>query len=68
MRDKWVDEKAKNYTQNYGLLWRQATSQWRENSGQDAFWLIAHTSYLFLTNGVRWGMDLSFMPPNNFDI
>jgi hypothetical protein len=65
MRQQWVNEREKNSRENYGPLWRQATGEWRENQGQDAFWLTAHASYLFSTRGVRWAMDLSFIPPGS---
>lgn len=46
------------YEAEFEKIWPHIMREWNED-GEDAFWLIAHASYLFRTGSARWGVDLT---------
>lgn len=52
-----LKEHCRAYETDFTQVWPRMIGQFTSD-GADAFWLIAHASYLFRTSGIRWGVDL----------
>lgn len=57
---------ARDFEERFAVHWPRVLQEWAED-GVDAFWLIAHASYLLRTDGVRWGVDPTLRTPQQMD-
>jgi len=68
MREEWKSAAIDNYRKSYNRQWIKMFEQIHSNKYDHHMWLLGPSSYLFSTNGMRWGMDIQFRMPWIADI
>lgn len=63
MREVWKAAAIEDYQNSYRAKWTRAFEQIQSKRYDHHVWLLGPSSYVFLTDGVRWGMDLQFRLP-----
>ncbi|NLB42614.1 MAG: MBL fold metallo-hydrolase, partial [Clostridiales bacterium] len=63
MREEWKTAAIENYKKSYNKQWKNVFEQLRSKEYEHHMWMLGPSSYVFSTNGVRWGIDLQFRMP-----
>ncbi|NLA84702.1 MAG: MBL fold metallo-hydrolase [Clostridiales bacterium] len=63
MRDEWKSAAIENYRISYKGLWQNMFQQIHSKDYDHHMWLLGPSSYIFSTNGLRWGIDIQFRFP-----
>jgi L-ascorbate metabolism protein UlaG (beta-lactamase superfamily) len=68
MREEWKKAAMENYKMSYNKQWKNVFEQLQSREFEHYLWLLGPSSYVFSTNGIRWGMDMQFRMPWIADI
>jgi hypothetical protein len=63
MREEWKSAAIEDYQKSYRVKWNRVFGQIQSNRYDHHVWLLGPSSYVLLTDGIRWGMDLQFRMP-----